>query len=116
MAEQPRVIMLNGGRDVSVRLIAGADAFLSQLLAGAPNKTGAATLRVVKNASGVPFVAVIIANKHVGFLEHADAEGLLPVLADCEQQGAVAAAKGVLAVAPDGTAAPTLRLEPRLTR
>ncbi|NLE11223.1 MAG: hypothetical protein GX630_06920 [Actinobacteria bacterium] len=111
MAEKPKAVMLNGGKDVSVTLVADADAFLSQLLAGASTKTGAAALRVVKNASGVPFVAVIIARKHVGFLSHADAECLLPVLADCEERGSVAAAKAVLAVTTDGTATPVLKLD-----
>jgi hypothetical protein len=110
MGEDPKVIMLNDGTDTEVGLAAGADAFLVQLLGGAPSKTGAATLRVVKNASGVPFVAVFIAGKHAGFLSHTDAEGLLPVLADCEEQGAVAAAKAVLAVTTDGTATPVLKL------
>jgi hypothetical protein len=110
MAEEPKIVMLNGGRDVSVALVAGADAFLLQLLGGTRSKTGAATLKVVKNAAGVPFVAVIIANKHVGFLSHADAGGLLPVLAEYESQGTVAAAKAVLAAAPDGTGTPALRL------
>lgn len=102
MAEEPQVVMLNGGRDVSVALVSGADAFLLQLLGGAPSKTGAATLKVVKNAAGVPFVAVIIANKHVGFLSHVDAQDLVPILGAFEQQGTVAGAKASLAMSADG--------------
>jgi len=108
MGEEPKVVMLSGGTDIKVALVAGADAFLVQLLGEAPSKTGAATLRVVKNASGVPFVAVFVAGKHAGFLSHTDAQGLGPILSAFEQQGKVAGAKATVAASPEGT--PIMRL------
>jgi hypothetical protein len=110
MSEEPRVVMLKGGRDVNVAPLADIETFLLQLLAGTLSKTGAATLKVVKNAAGSPFVAVIIANKHVGFLSHADAEGLLPALAEYEQRHMVAQAKGTVMASLDSTAKPVLKL------
>ncbi len=110
MAEESKQVLLNGGREVGVSLVSGADEFLGALLGGAPAKSGVAAFRVVKNAAGQPFVAVIIANKHVGFLSHSDAEGLLPTLAECEQNGVVAQAKGQVSVSGDGAGKPVLKL------
>jgi hypothetical protein len=66
VAEEQNVVMLNGGEDFSVGLVAGADVSLTQVLKGEPRKTGLAILKVVKNTSGVPFVAVFIGGTHAG--------------------------------------------------
>lgn len=62
MGAESNVIMLNGGKHVAVALVSTANAHLLQALGGAASKTGVATLRVVRNAAGVPFVAVFIAH------------------------------------------------------
>ena len=103
MGEEPKIIMLNGGTDIKVGLVVGAEAHLVQLLGEASSKTGVATLRVVKNASGVPFVAVFVAGKHAGFLSHTDAQGLVPILGTLEQQGKAAGAKATVTASPEGT-------------
>jgi hypothetical protein len=110
MAAESEQVMLNGGREVGVSLVSGADEFLGALLGGTPAKTGVAALRVVKNAAGQPFVAVTIANKHVGFLSHSDAEDLFPTLAECERRGAVAQVKGSVRVSQDGSGKPVMRI------
>jgi hypothetical protein len=110
MAAESQQVLLNGGRDVGVSLVSGADEFLGALLAGAPAKIGVVVLRVVKNAAGQPFVAVIIGSKHVGFLSQSDAEDLLPTLAECERRGAVAQAKGSVSVSQDGLGKPVMRI------
>jgi hypothetical protein len=105
-----KTILLRGGHEVNVALISKADDFLSQLLGGAPAKSGLATLQVVKNPAGKPFVAVLIGGKHVGFLSDSDAQALLPTLAECEQNVVVAQASGTVTASPDGTAKPVLKL------
>jgi hypothetical protein len=110
MAEESKEVLLNGGREVSVTLVSGADEFLGAVLGGAPAKTGVAALRVVKNAAGQPFVAVIIANKHVGFLTHSDAEDLFPTLAECDLRDVLAQAKARVSASPDGSDKPVLKL------
>jgi hypothetical protein len=110
MAEESKQVLLNGGREVGVSLVAGADEFLVAVLGGAPAKTGVAALRVVKNAAGQPFVAVIIANKHVGFLSHSDAEDLFPTLAECDLRGVLAQAKARVSASADGSGKPVVKL------
>ena len=110
MAEEKKTILLNGGREVEVAVVTKADDFLIQVLGDAPAKSGLATLQIVKNTAGKPFVAVLIGGKHVGFLSDSDAEDLFPTLADCEQNGVVAQAKGTVTASPDGTTKPTLAL------
>jgi hypothetical protein len=51
-----------------------------------------------------------IAGKHVGFLSDSDAEDLFATLADCEQNGVVAQAKGTVTACPSGTARPVMKL------
>ena len=110
MADEKKTILLNGGREVNVTLVTKAYDFLTQLLGGAPAKSGMATLQVVKNTAGKPFVAVLIGGKHVGFLSDSDAQELFPTLGDCEQSGVVAQAKGTVTASPEGMAQPTFRL------
>ncbi len=110
MAEEKKTILLNGGREVSVTLVTKAHDFLTQLLGGAPAKSGLATLQVVKNTAGKPFVAVLVGGKHVGFLSDSDAQDLFSTLAEYEQNGVVAQAKGTVTASADGTAKPTFRL------
>lgn len=110
MAEESREVLLNGGSDVGVTLVSGADEFLRKVLGDAPAKTGVVVLRVVKNAAGKPFIAVLLGGKHVGFLPRTEAEGLLSTLADFEQRGAVAQAKGRVSVPSGGAEQPVLIL------
>jgi hypothetical protein len=110
VAEESKQVLLNGGREVSVTLVSGADDFLGTLLGGAPAKNGVAALRVAKNAAGQPFVAVIIANKHVGFLPHSDAEDLFPTLAECDLRDVLAQAKARVSASADGSGKPVLKL------
>jgi hypothetical protein len=110
MAEESKQVLLSGGREVGVALVSGADEFLVAVLGGAPAKTGVAALRVVKNAAGQPFVAVIIANKHVGFLSHSDAEDLFPILAECDLRDVLAQAKARVSASADGPGKPVVKL------
>lgn len=110
MAEEKQTILLNGGREVNVTLVAKAHDFLTQVLGGASSKSGLATLRVVKNTAGKPFVAVLIGGKHVGFLSDSDAQELFATLADCERDGVVAQAKGGISAPPGGSEQPVLIL------
>lgn len=110
MAEEKKTILLNGGREVEVTVVTKADDFLNQVVGDAPAKAGLATLQVVKNTAGKPFVAVLVGGKHVGFLSDADAQDLFPTLADCEQNVVVAQAKGTVTASQDGTARPVLTL------
>lgn len=110
MAEEKETILLNDGREVNVTLVAKAHDFLAQLLGGAPTKLGLATLRVVKNTAGTPFVAVLIGGKHVGFLSDSDAQELFPTLADCERDGVVAQASVRVSAPPGSSEQPILTL------
>jgi hypothetical protein len=91
-----KTILLNGGRDLDVAPVTGADDFLSRLLGGASDKPAVPTLRVVKNDAGRPFVAVFVGGKHVGFLSQAVDEELIATLEACDLNGAVARARGHL--------------------
>ena len=102
MAVERKTILLNGGRELDVVPVSGVEEFIAGLLAGAPAKPVTATLRVVKNAAGRPFVAVIVAERHVGFLSHADAQDLLLTLVACEQHGATAQARSIMMAPPGG--------------
>jgi hypothetical protein len=110
MAEESREVLLNGGSDVGVALVSGADELLRKVLGDAPAKTGVVVLRVVKNAAGKPFVAVLLGGKHVGFLSRAHAEGLLSTLAEFEHRGMVAQAKGRVSAPSGGAEQPVLTL------
>jgi hypothetical protein len=103
---EQKTVILNGGRELEVGLVASADEFLNGLLGGAPVRAGWTTLRVVKNAAGQPFIAVIIGNKHVGFLAQAVTPELLPALAVCEEQGELPQAKGLVKAAAEGAGRP----------
>jgi len=108
MAEESREVLLNGGSDVGITLVSGADEFLRKVLGDAPAKTGVVVLRVVKNAAGKPFIAVLLGGKHVGFLPRTEAEGLLPTLGGFTQRGAVAQAKGRVSASSGGAEQPVL--------
>ena len=110
MSAEQKTVVLNGGRDFPVGLVAGADDYLQSLLADAPAKQGWATLKVVKNSAGRPFVAVIIGNKHVGFLTQAAAPEFVPTLCACEELGGMAKAKGTVQAGADAAGKPRLKI------
>jgi hypothetical protein len=110
MSGEQKTVLLNGGRECQVALVDGATGFMTGLLGGATAKTGTATLRVVKNNAAEPFVAVFIGGKHVGFVSRMDAPGLLPALASCEQEGAMAQARGLVTTPSDAAGAPAMKL------
>ena len=110
MADEKKTILLDGGREVNVTLVAKAPDFLAQLLGDAPTKSGMATLQLVKNTAGKSFAAVRIGGKHVGFLSDSDAQELFPTLADCERDGVVAQAQGRISAPPGSSEQPVLTL------
>jgi hypothetical protein len=87
--------------ELNVALVAGANEFLATMLGGAPLKSGPVSLQVGTSAAGQPVVAILLGGKHVGFLSSNDAQVLLPTLAVCEQHGAVARARAVVAASPN---------------
>lgn len=110
MGEDRKAVLLDEGRELDVTLVKGASEFLAGLLGDAPAKRGAATLRVVKNAAGQSFVAVLLAGKYAGLLSTADAQGLVPILSAYERGGMVTQATARVAASADDPAKPVVRV------
>jgi hypothetical protein len=92
---QQMTVLLNGGRELDVAPVPGADEFVAGLLGGAPAKPVVPTLKVVKIA-GRPVIAVLIGSRHVGFLPQTVDEDVLLTVAACDLNGVRARARGHL--------------------
>jgi hypothetical protein len=112
MGEERQAILLTGGKEADVVPDKGAPEFLAQALGGAPSRAGVATLRMDTNTTGEPLVTVVMGSRRVGFLRPAEAENVLPAIANYEYRGVEARAKIVVAVSPSdpGRAVMTLSL------
>lgn len=89
-------VLLNGGRDVDVIPVEGCDQYLLKLLGELPAKPAIPTLCVLDGTDGVSFVAVYIADTHVGYLPHPADPELIRAIRECNQSGAVTRARGKL--------------------
>jgi hypothetical protein len=89
-------VLLNGGRELDVAPVTGANEFMARLLGGAPVRPVAPTLRAARDGEGRPSVAVFIGSKHVGFLSQGMDEELLLTLKACDRNSAVARTRGHL--------------------
>lgn len=89
-------VLLNGGNDVDVVPVEGSDQYLLKILGELPAKPAVPTLCVLDNTNGDSFVAVYVADKHVGYLPHPADPELIRTIRECNQSGAIARARGKL--------------------
>lgn len=103
-------VLLDGGRELNVELVAGANEFLATMLGDASLKSGPVSLQAGRSAVGQPVVSILLGDNRVGFLCSNDAHALLPTLAICEQRGAVAQARAVVVASPHETGRVELKI------
>jgi len=95
-ALQQKAVLFNGGNELEVAPVQGANEFLSRILGGAPAKHAIPALRLADGANGERLVAVFLADTHVGYLPPPVDPGLVTALEACDQSCAVARVRGKL--------------------